>query len=126
MALGKELGRFAMKSTTITMTAGKNRTANAQINFEGTIAGELDATTIATMTVTNDGAQDGKYTIVARVIFADGEILDANGHGKTNHAGGQKWNVAGITEMSDGRSYAIQGEIDFPKRAFTGKMFARI
>ncbi|MFT4564859.1 MAG: hypothetical protein ACI9BW_004629, partial [Gammaproteobacteria bacterium] len=122
----RELGTFEMKSTSITMIAGRNRAANAQINFEGTIAGELEATTIATMTIENNGDEDGKYDIVARAIFPDGEILDANGHGKTNHAGAQKWNVAGIAEMSDGRSYAIQGEIDFSARAFTGKMFERL
>ena len=127
MALGKELGKFDMKSTSITMIPGKkNRPATAQINFEGNLVGELDATTIATMTIETIEGDDGKYSVVARSIMADGEILDVNGHGKTTHTGGQKWAVAGVADMSDGRSYAIQGEIDFPARSFTGKMFERV
>jgi hypothetical protein len=78
------------------------------------------------MTIENIEGDDGKYSVTARSIMSDGGMLDASGHGKTTHTGGQKWNVAGIADMSDGRSFAIQGEIEFPARAFTGKMFERI
>lgn len=125
MAVGKEIGLFDMKSTSITLEANKGKVTAAQVNFEGDISGEFSCTALATMTIQSSDGKDGTYKISARCFMKNGEIVDAVGEGKTTSTGGQKWTVAGVADVSDGRSAAVKGEIDLAKRSYTGRMFER-
>lgn len=125
MAVGKEIGLFEMKSTSITLEAARGRVTSAQVNFEGDISGEFACTALATMTVESSDGQDGTYTICARCFMQDGEVLDAVGEGKTTSTGGQRWTVAGVAKMSNGRATAVKGEIDLARRTYTGRLFER-
>lgn len=92
MAVGKEIGDFNTKYTSVTLEPGK----------------------------------DGDYKVSARCFMADGDIVDANGEGKTVYDGDHASQVAGITEVARTRAYAIQGEINLKERSFVGKMYERI
>lgn len=125
MAVGKEIGLFEMKSTSITLEASRGRVTSAQVNFEGDISGEFSCTALATMTVESSDGRDGTYTVSARCFMQDGDVVDAVGEGKTTSSGGQRWTVAGVATMSNGRAAAVQGEIDLALRTYTGRLFER-
>ena len=125
MAVGKELGTFEMRSTSVTLEPGKGGAVILHVNFEGTSTGEIECEAIATMTVDSRDGKDGDYRISARCFLANGDILDANGHGKTTYGTDHNWDVAGVTEAQGGRSWAIRGDINLRGRSFTGKMFER-
>lgn len=125
MAVGNQIGTFNLTSTSITLHAKGSNVSTAEVNFEGTVSGEMASTVLATMTVESNDGVNGDYRICARCFAPDGTVFDAVGDGKTTSAGGQKWTVAGVTTLSDGRSTAVQGEIDLAARSFSGKMFER-
>ncbi len=125
MAVGKEIGTFNMQSTSIRLVASGEHVTTAEVNFEGEISGEFACTALATMTVASKDGHNGTYRIAARCFMSDGEIVDAVGDGKTTSSGGQKWTVAGVATMSNGRKTAVQGEIDLARRSYVGKMFER-
>lgn len=126
MALGKELGLFDLKSTSITLLPGKKKALNVTANFEGTVKGRSEGAVVATMEVDSPDGKNGIYRICTRTFFTDGEIQDGSGSGQTTHTADHKWLVAGIAESSTGRPYAITGEIDLPNRTFVGKLFDRV
>ena len=107
------------------LSKGKKHSVKVSANFDGKVAGRMDGAVLATMEVASPDGKDGKYTVFTRTLFDNGEIQDAQGSGRTTHTGDHKWLVAGIAETSNGRSYAITGEIDFPARRFTGKIYNR-
>ncbi|MGR9093400.1 MAG: hypothetical protein ACU85U_22740 [Gammaproteobacteria bacterium] len=125
MAVGKEIGAFNMQYTSVTLEPGKDGSVTLHVNFEGSSSGDFACDALATMTVDSRNGKDGDYRISARCFMHDGTIVDANGEGKTVHGDGHKWSVAGITEVSGNRAYAIQGDIDLHARSFSGKMFER-
>ncbi len=126
MALGKELGTFDLKSTSFTLIPGKNKTVEVSANFEGRVQGRTEGDVIATMTFASPDGKDGTYTVSTRTLFDDGSIQDASGQGKTTYESGHTWRVAGVAEISNGRSYGITGEIDYVARTFKGTIFDRI
>ncbi len=126
MAVGKEIGNFDMKSTSVTLEPGKGGSVRLHINFEGVSTGDLECEAIATMTVDSEDGKDGDYRISARCFLSNGEIMDANGHGKTTYGADHNWDVAGITEMQGHRGWAIRGDINLRDRTFVGKMYERI
>jgi len=125
MAVGREIGQFEMKYTSVTLEPGKSGSVTLHVNFEGSSSGEFECEALATMTVDSRDGKDGDYKVSARCFMADGDIVDANGQGKTNYGEDHTWAVAGITEVSGERAYAIQGHINLKDRSFVGKMFER-
>jgi hypothetical protein len=126
VALGKELGVYDLKSTSITLVPGKGNVLTTHINFEGTISGEFECEVLATMTIQSADGRDGVYKICARCFMPSGEILDASGEGETTSKGGPRWTVAGIAEFADGRSTGVTGDIDLQHGSFVGKMYERV
>lgn len=125
MAVGRELGTFDMKSTSVTLVPGKGDFLTLHINYEGSATGEIECEAIATMTVESADGKDGKYSISARCFMTDGRIPDATGQGKTVLESDHIWTVAGITEVAGWRGWAIQGKINLGDRSFVGKMLER-
>jgi len=125
MAVGKEIGSFELKSTSVTLEPGKGGSVTLHINYEGGASGDLDAEVFTTMTVESRDGKDGDYKISARCFLRNGDILDANGQGKTVYGSRHTWTVAGVTEAVGGRSWAIRGDIDLKDRSFVGKMYER-
>ena len=69
MAVGKEIGAFEMKSTSISLAPGKGSYLTAEANFEGEAHGDLECMAIATMTVTSQNGKDGDYKVCARCFL---------------------------------------------------------
>jgi len=126
MAIGKELGTFRMRSTSITLVPGRRQVRRLSVNFEGEISGELHGFVIATMTVDSAEGEDGEYTVSSRIFHDGGGVTDAVGGGTTTHQASHVWLVAGVSDVSGGRSFAIKGEFDLASRTYEGKLYERV
>lgn len=125
MAIGKKLGSFRAKSTSVTLKAGNGSMPQAEINYEGAVTGELDGALYATMNFDSKDGRSGTYTLTSLLILSNGDILGATGHGTTSHVEDQKWNVVGVSYISDTKGFAVTALIDLENRVVKGDLFAR-
>lgn len=125
MAIGKKIGNFAAKSTSITLSPGSGSMPNAQINYEGKVDGEVDATVYATMNFKSSDGKSGTYTLSSLLILSNGDVVGASGRGTTSYASDQSWNIAGVSDISDTSSMAVKGRIDLQSGTLNGELFER-
>ena len=125
MTVGKQIGTFEMKSTSVSLIHNKGDVLTTKLNLEGRVSGEVESEALATMTIESADGKDGTYTVCARYFMPDGSIMDAWGEGETISQEGHNWRVAGIADRSNGDHIAVQGLIDLAKRSFEGRIFER-
>jgi hypothetical protein len=120
MAMGKQIGEFSFKSTSLTYSA-----AGVQGNFEGTVKGEgLTGPVLGTLiTVGAPGAKSGTCSWVGTAYLDNGEEVHGQAEGTWESLGSHKWRVRGINLLSDGRSIASDGEIHLATRSYSGKLY---
>ena len=125
MAIGKRLGSFRAKSTSVTLKPGEGDMPLAEINYEGTVTGKLDGALYATMNFNSKDGRSGTYTITSLLILSNGDIIGASGHGTTSHIEDQKWNVVGVSNVSKSNSFAVKAMIDLENDVMKGDLFAQ-
>ena len=123
MATGKQIGEFAVKSTSLTLTPGPGGSTLVQGNFEGTSA--AFGTILRTATFVSVGAKSGTYSVCAAAFLENGESLTGNGQGTFENIGRHKWRLQEVILISDGRSFGVESEMDLATRSWVGKIFER-
>lgn len=123
MAIGKELGIFDIKSTSVTLVPGKGNITTTQVNYEGKITGQFACKCFATMTLESEDGKNGTYKIYGRWFLEDGGYIDGFGEGQATSIGGPAWDVVGNAQMSNGSNLAVEGEINLADHFFIGKFF---
>ncbi len=121
MAAGKQIGEFSLKTTTLTLTPGPGGSVLVQGNFEGSSA--AFGTILRTATFVSVGAKSGTYSVCAAAFLENGESLTGNGQGTFESIGRHKWRLQELIHISDGRSFAVESEMDLATRSWTGKIF---
>ena len=116
MALGKEIGNFSLKITSVTVlddgsTANCDGTAD---NF-GTVLGTL------TFSGGDPSVQSGPLSWRGESYLENGEVLRAVGEGTYEGLGNHKWRTRLIITTSDGQTFASDGELSLETRTLTGK-----
>ena len=117
MALGKEIGEFSWKATSV--IRGET---SAQWNFQG--AGLEGNTVQATVTFTG-GADAERGAVSWRgVHFAkDGRRLHIVGEGIWTTVGPHKWRVRVLNSRSDGLIALLDAELDLATMSLQGKTY---
>jgi len=116
MALGKPIGEYSYKITSITYSE-----AGAQINLHGTATGY--GTGGGTMTVTGEpGATSGKFSLRGAGFLDDGKVINGTGEGTWETVGKHKWRIRGI-HFAEGRTLASDGEMDLATLSLQGKLY---
>ncbi|NOT57921.1 MAG: hypothetical protein HOP18_25235 [Deltaproteobacteria bacterium] len=123
MATGKQVGEFSLKATSITLTPGPGGSVLVQGNFEGTSA--AFGAILRTATFVSVGAKSGTFSVCAAAYLENGDTLTGNGQGTFESIGRHKWRLQELIDISDGRTFAVEGEIDLAARSWTGKIFER-
>lgn len=123
MATGKQVGEFSLKATSLTLTPGPGGSVLAHGNFEGTSA--AFGTILRTATFVSAGAKSGTYSVCAAAFQENGESLTGNGQGTFESIGRYKWRLQEVIQISDGRSFDAESEMDFATRSWSGKIFER-
>jgi hypothetical protein len=116
MALGKELGDFKFKITSVTYAAD----GAAYLSLDGT--GTNYGTVLGTIIVKGEpGAKSGAATWVGEGFLDDGSVVRAKGEGTFEECGKHQWRTRMLITVSNGDTIASDGKIDLASRSFSGK-----
>lgn len=120
MALGKVITEFTLKITSLTFTVGLGESLNVQANLEGTATGF--GAVLGTAAFSNAGEKSGTWQFCGVAYLENGDSITGIAHGTHDSSGAHKWRTRGIECLSDGRTVALEGEIDLAARLWTGQL----
>src|SRR5262249_41041348 len=124
MALGKKIGEFTLKTTSVTYAPGPGNAITAQVNLEGQTTGDLAGRVRGTLTaVGTPGAKSGTWTWCGVVLLANGEVVAGNGQGTGENIGNHKRRLRGVNHLSDGRTLAVESEADLIASTLNGTLY---
>jgi hypothetical protein len=121
MASDRPIGEYALKSTSLTISAGPAGSTIIEVNFEGS-AGAF-GTIIGTGAFV--GAKNGTYRWTAIAYLDNGEAVTASGPGTYESTGKHRWKTQGVLHMSNWQTLITDGEIDLATRSWNGKIFEK-
>ena len=119
MATGKQLGDFSYKFTSLTLTPGPAGSVLRQGNCEGPATGF--GTIVGTATFV--GGKSGTFSWCAVAYLDNGEELSGIGPGTYESIGTHCWRTQAFVQISDGRTFVLEGAIDLAARSWNGKVF---
>jgi len=90
------------------------------VTWEGTATGFGAVFTTVTFV---GGPKSGTYSECGTAFLDNGDGLSGIGQGTYESTGKNKWHLAGIIQISDGRRLAGEGAIDLASRSYKGKLF---
>jgi hypothetical protein len=124
MAVGKQIGEFSMKATSVTYAATETG-GTVQSNWEGSVKGEgLTGTVQGTLLANGTpGAKSGTCSWVGTLYLENGEEANGKGEGTWEKTGTHKWHIRQVVYLSDGRTVVSDGEIDLATRSSNGKIY---
>ncbi len=119
MSIGKEIGQFSLKSTSVRYA---EEGESVEISYDGTATGY--GTVLGTMTFRGGpGAKTGACSWRGQGFLENGEVVSGIGEGTWEELGKHQWRTRLIVGTSDGRTHASDGKVDLATRSVTGKMF---
>ena len=117
MALGKEVGEFSLKVTSVI-----HEETSAHWNVQG--VGTSGGTVQATLTFTGGAdAERGAMSGRGVVFMKDGTRMNNVGQGIWNTVGQHKWRVRMLNSRSDGRISLLDGELDLATLSWQAKAY---
>jgi hypothetical protein len=90
------------------------------VTWEGTATGF--GTVFDTVTYAG-GAKAGTFSECGFAFIDNGDFLHGIGQGTYESGGKHRWHTSGLMQLSDGRRFTHQGEIDLAERSWKGKLF---
>ena len=123
MPIGKEVGSYSLKSTSISKSVDAAGNHVFVLNLEGTVSGGWSGTVLSTLTTTTSDFQTGTYTTSVAVYLADGSVVTGAGTGVLKSKGGHSWQINGTDVVSDGAVIASEGILTLSERTLNGKIF---
>ena len=117
MALGKEIGSFSLKITSVSYADDGAATVDCDGTADGfgTVLGSL------TFVAGEPGAKRGALRWRGGAFLDGGEALQAVGEGAYEEIGKHKWRTRLIVSVSDGQIFGSDGELDLAGRSLKGK-----
>ena len=117
MAIGKEMGDFALKITSVTYGETSD-----QVNVHGPATGF--GTVQGTLTFRGEaGAKHGKCGFRGRSYLDNGETLDVTADGTWETVGKHKWHLRLLNVTSDGRTIYEDSEVELATLSYNGKLY---
>ena len=123
MSIGKEIGSYAVKGTSIEKTVDMAGNNVFTMNFEGTVSGGWEGSVLLTLTATTGDYQTGTYTSTVSVYLKDGSVVNGAGSGVLRSVGAHEWQLNGTDLASDGTCMASEGVMKLADKSLTGKIF---
>lgn len=123
MSIGKEIGAYAVKATSIGKTVDAAGNSVFTVNFEGTVSGGWEGSVLSTLTSTTNDNQTGTYTSTVSVYLKDGSVVTGAGSGVLRSVGTHEWQLNGTDLASDGTCMASEGTMKLADKSLTGKIF---
>jgi len=120
MALGKSIGEFSFKFTTMTNCPGPAGSVLNQFTWEGTATG---FGAVFTTTTSVGGPKSGTFSECGTAYLDNGDGFSGIGQGTYESNGKNRWRTVDFIQISDGRRIAKEGEVDLASRSWKGKLF---
>jgi hypothetical protein len=120
MASGKAVGEFSFKAVTATYTPGPAGSVLSQVNWEGTVTGFGAVYGTATYV---GGPKAGTFSTCSAAYLDNGDGLTGIGQGTFETIGKHRWRTESFVQISDGRRFRGEGEIDLAARSWKGTIF---
>ena len=118
MALGKELGSYSLKQTSVSYSEDGGRVRidcdGTATNF-GTVLGSL-------IIWAEPGATQGACSWRGGSFLDNGERSAATGEGTWEDSGKNQWRIRLLVSTSDGQTFATDGTLDLATRSLNGKL----
>ena len=121
MPKGNLIAEYSVKSTSATYQPGPAGSTVVQVNFEGTATGGLGAVAGTAAFV---GGKSGTFSWIGGSYAENGDQVVSNATGAYESIGLHRWSTIANVTFSDGRVALSEGELDFPSRTWTGKLYA--
>jgi hypothetical protein len=118
MAIGKEIGDFSLKTTSVSYSEGGG---SVQLNFEGTATRYGTVLGTAIFRGENE-AKSGSLSWRGQGFLENGETVTGTGEGTWEEMGKHQWRTRMIVTTSDGGCHASDGHLDLATRTLSGKM----
>ena len=123
MPIGKEVGSFTAKATSIEKDVDAAGNNVFTLNFEGSVSGGWNGSVVSTMTSTTSDYQTGTYTSTVSVYLEDGSVVEGAGSGVFRSVSGHKWQLNGTDLVSDGSCIASESLLTLADKSLNGKIF---
>jgi hypothetical protein len=125
MALGKQVGDFSLKATSVTVSPGPGTALTIQVNYEGPATGEAGAGVLigTLMIVGEPGAKSGTWQWYGLMALNAGGSFGSQGRGNWEESGPHRWRYRGTNTISTGQQYAVEAEGNLAERAVTGRFY---
>ncbi len=115
MALGKEIGDFSFKITSVSYSDEA-----ATVNCDGTA--DNFGTVLGTLTFAGEpGTLSGPLSWRGEAYLENGEVQGAIGEGSFEALGSHRWRTRLVITTSDGQIFASDGQLDIATRSLKGK-----
>jgi hypothetical protein len=121
MASGKQLGEFSFKMTSLIFTPGPANNVLVQASCEGPATGFGTVLSTGTFVV----GKSGSHTWCGAAYLDNGDIITYTGQGTHESSGPHTWRTQDVTQLSNGQTHNVEGEIDLAARTWSGKFFER-
>jgi hypothetical protein len=93
------------------------------MHCEGTATGF--GTVLGTFSTVSPGQKGGNWSWCAAAFLDNGDSVTGNGQGTFQSDKPNHWRAQGVIQISDGRTIAVEGEIDLATRSWKGQLFER-
>jgi len=124
MPVGKEMGSYAAKASSMKKTVDEAGNSVFTMNFEGSVSGGWDGSVLSTLTATTSDYQTGTYTSTVSVYLKDGSVVTGAGSGILRSVGSHEWQLNGTDLASDGTCMISEGVMKLADKSMKGKIFA--
>ena len=118
MAIGSVAGEFSLKATSVTYRVGA-----VEVNYDGSASGFGRVQGTMTFVVSAPEAKSGTCSWNGAAYMDNGEVQGGSAEGTWEEIGKHMWRVRGINYLTDGRSFATDGEVDLATDSYTGQLF---
>jgi hypothetical protein len=120
MAMGKEIGEFSFKVTSVSYAADGS---TVSANLDGTATGFGTVLGSLIFKVTAPGTKCGTCSYRGAGYLDDGSEVAGTAEGVWHASGKHRWRIRGINLLSSGQLVTSDGELDLASRSYKGKLF---
>ena len=123
MSVGKSVGEFSFKTTSVNVSSTPGGGASTQVNMEGTATGYGAVLGTMTFSAEEAGAKSGTTSWVGTGYLENGDTVGGIGKGVFKESGTHKWRVRSIIQISDGTLLLTDGEIALEGKEYHGTIY---
>lgn len=122
MPLGKQLGSYESKSTSIKVVSVGDQDV-AEASYEGTTTGDLAGPFIGTATYIGSDEEGEIHFVGIGWPEPSGERATFEGSGLYKRCGANQWQTRMALRSSTGEQIVSEGRVDHATRSWTGDLF---